>query len=152
MKKNIFLLIISIILFVTGTVFALMPKLTLKCDGQNCVMYRNYFGQIIRAKYKFAYRDVQRCEVHPVHVFDEKGQKVIKTFALRLIGDNIEYEPEWVKNDAEKLSSICWDFAKQKPIRYSDSGILAIMKNLWAVFFLIGGGLILLMVKQKSKD
>lgn len=152
MKKNIFLLVISIILFLTGTVFAFMPKLTLKCDGQNCVMYRNYFGQIIRAKYKFTYGDVKRCEVHPVKIKDEQGQEIIKTYALRLIGDNIAYQPEWLRNDPTLLSNICWDFAKQRPIKYSDSGVLAIMKNLWALFFIIGGGLILLMKKLKSQD
>lgn len=151
MKKNIFLIIISIILLVSGLTFAFMPKITLNCDGQNCVMYRNYFGQIIRAKYNFKYNDVTRCEVQPVKVLEEKEtrQIIVKTFTLRLIGDNIKYTPEWVKNDAEKLSSVCLDFAKQKPLKYSDSGFLTLMKNLWFLFIL--AGLIIFAAANKNK-
>lgn len=144
MKKNIFLIIVSIIFVVTGLSFAFMPKVTLECDGQNCVMYRNYFGQIIKAKYQFTYNDVTKCEVQPVKTIDKKenGQIAIKTFTLRLMGDNIKYTPEWVKKDAEKLSSICLDFAKQKPLAYSDGGILDLLKNLWALFVIAGLGLL----------
>ncbi len=149
MKKYICVAVIGIIFLVTGIVFASLPKVTLKCDGQNCVMYRNFFGQIISAKYKFKYQDVQRCEVHPVRVLVDGGQTDVKTFALRLIGDNMPYTPEWVKDDAAGLSAICWDFAKQKPLKYADSGFLNWMKNLWAIFVI--AGVLIISAAQKIK-
>lgn len=131
-------MIIGLTFLLSGIVFASLPKVTLKCDGQNCVLYKNYFGQVIRAKYKFQYTDVQRCEVQPVRVIANNGQVDTKTFTLRLIGDNIPYTPEWVKKDPEGLSSICWDFMKKNPIKYSDVGFLNLLKNLWFVFAIAG--------------
>lgn len=136
--KKYCMIILGIILLTAGIVFASLPKVTLKCYNQNCIIYRNYFGQIIRAKYKFKYQDVQRCEVQPVKVIADNGQIDTKTFTLRLMGDNIPYTPEWVKNDPEKLSNICWSLAGQKVVKYSDGGFLDWMKNLWAVFAILG--------------
>ena len=136
MKK--FLVLIGILLVIAGTVLASLPKVSLKCDGRNCILSKNIFGQVIQKRYKFTYQDVQRCEVHQVKIREDDGQLNVKTFALRLIGDNIEYQPEWVKNDSELLSNICRDFFKGVPLRYSDSGFLELMKNLWALFVLAG--------------
>lgn len=131
-------MILGIILLGAGIVFAALPKVTLKCDGKNCILYRNYFGQIISAKYKFKYQDVQSCEVQPVRFLTKDGQVDVKTFTLRLMGNNIPYTPEWVKKDPAGLSSICWDIAKKQPLKFADSGFLAWMKNLWAIFAILG--------------
>lgn len=148
MKKFI-TIITGIILLTAGIIFAVLPKVSLKCDGTNCVISRNIFGQIIQAKEKFTYQDVQRCEVHTVKVRDENGQLDVKTFALRLIGDNIKYQPEWVKDDSQLLSNICRSFFKGEPLKYSDSGLLELMKNLWALFALAGITLISLAFKKQ---
>lgn len=152
MKKYICVMISGIILLAAGIVFASLPKVTLKCDGQNCVMYKNHFGQIIRAKYKFGHFDVQRCEVLPVKILTDDGQTDVKTFTLRLMGDKIPYTPEWVKDDPEGLSNICTNIARQKPLKYSDGGFLDWMKNLWAIFFIAGLWLIAAAPKQKNKE
>lgn len=149
MKKYI-CLTLGIILLAAGLVFASLPKLTLKCENSECTLYRNYFGQIFKAKYEFKYTDVKKCDVLPVKYRTDDGQIDVKTFTLRLSGDKIPYTPEWVKKDPKGLSEICWDIVKQNPIDFSEGTFLDWMKNLWALFVFAGIWIIAAILKKKD--
>lgn len=146
MKKKVFLIAIALILLVSGSVLAAWPKLILKCDGVNCILSRNFFGQIIQARYKFTYSDVQICEVKPVKTIAENGEFDVKNYTLRIKGDNIKYTPEWVSEDNDELSKVCTNFFKKQAFDYKDKGIFQAVKSLWALFVICGAVLIRLAV------
>lgn len=150
MKMRILGIVIGLVLVISGCIIASQPKLTLKCDGQNCSLYKNYFGQIIQRKDKFKYIDVMRCEVRPVVVLTEEGQKNVDRFTLRLMGENIPYTPEWVSKDNTAMSEICTNFLKGKAFKYSDMGALNILKSLWALFVIAGLALIIPALRRKD--
>lgn len=150
MKKYIFTIILGVLLLIFGTFLAALPKLTLKCDGWNCVLYRNFFGQIIQKKYKFTYGDVQRCDVKPINTIGEHGEIQVKGYTLRFGGPNIHYTPEWKNNDSEILSDVCNSFFRRKPIKFSDDGFFNFLKSIWFILILCGGYLIL--ATKKSQE
>ena len=150
MKKYILTIVLGVVLIIAGSVIAALPKYTLKCDGWNCVLTQNKYGQIFWKKYKFTYQDVQRCEVLPINTRGKYGEIVVKGYTLRLMGDNIEHTPEWKNKDPKRLSDVCNKFFRRIPLKYSDNGFLNFLKSIWFIFIFCGGWLISIPKKKEE--